>query len=213
MGVCCELWDLLSCSCFLDTLPLPNPSPMNPSAHLVVAMLGNRDLSTTPPSSRRWGVAMVGHSLLWVVVSPSASPSHRLGNPIGREPRQLSGRAPSGWGVKFANFSVSFFYLNLSTFLVPACGSCYAMRMSTIYSYEQFLVFVAQEHAELKAGDDTLRYGQTYFNCLWEFRSNIANAIRATKYDPFHKDEVHPDIHVHVKELWDDMNAEVLKGM
>lgn len=85
--------------------------------------------------------------------------------------------------------------------------------MSTIYSYEEFLIFVAQEHDELVAGDPSLRYGQTYFNCLWEFRPSIANAIRATKYDPFHRDEVHPEIHVHVRDLWNDMNAKVLGEM
>lgn len=90
--------------------------------------------------------------------------------------------------------------------------SVYYVVMSTIYSYDEFLIFVGQEHAELKAGDPTIRLGQTYFNCLWEFRPSIANQIRATKYDPFHKEEVHPDIHVHVNALWDEMNAKVLSG-
>ncbi len=85
--------------------------------------------------------------------------------------------------------------------------------MSTIYSYDEFLIFVKQEHDELRAGDETIRYGQTYFNCLWEFRPSIANQIRATEMDPFHLSEVPPLTHVHVQELWDQMNAEVLKDL
>ena len=82
--------------------------------------------------------------------------------------------------------------------------------MSTIYTYDNFLIFVSEELERLKAGDPTIRYGQVYFNCLYEFRPSIANAIRATKFDPFHREEVHPEIHVHVQDLWDEMNRQVL---
>lgn len=86
----------------------------------------------------------------------------------------------------------------------------YDVVMSTIYSYDEFLIFVGQEFAELYHADQSVRLGQVYFNCLWEFRPSIANQIRATEYDPFHKDEVHPAIHAHVSLLWDDMNSKVL---
>jgi hypothetical protein len=84
--------------------------------------------------------------------------------------------------------------------------------MSTIYGYDEFCIFVRQEYDYLKIVDPSVLFGQVYFNCLWEFRPNIANKIRATKYDPFHKEEVHPSIHVHVKDLWDEMNMQVLSG-
>jgi hypothetical protein len=82
--------------------------------------------------------------------------------------------------------------------------------MSTIYSYSEFLVFVAGEYRELTQLDPEYRFGQVYFNCLWEFRPTIANQIRATEMDPFHMREVPPLTHVHVQELWDKLNAEVL---
>jgi hypothetical protein len=85
--------------------------------------------------------------------------------------------------------------------------------MSTIYNYDEFLIFVKQEHDELSKNDPTIRYGQTFFNCLWEFRPSIASEIRATKMDPFHMSEVSPLIHVHVQGLWDEMNAKVLKSI
>ena len=128
------------------------------------------------------------------------------------EPRRLSVEPPAPGGAKNQIFMVTFFYLNLSKPLVFIPRAVYYVLMSTIYSYDEFLVFVAQEHHQLKAGDPTVRLGQTYFNCLWEFRPSIANAIRATKYDPFHKEEVHPDIHVHVNDMWDEMNTKVLSG-
>jgi hypothetical protein len=85
--------------------------------------------------------------------------------------------------------------------------------MSTIYNYDEFLLFVAREHKQLSAEDSTIRYGQTYFNCLWEFRPSIASEIRATEMDPFHKSEVSPLTHVHVQGLWEEMNAKVLKSI
>lgn len=88
----------------------------------------------------------------------------------------------------------------------------YIFTMSSIYSYEQFLVFVDWEFKRLKNNGEDVRYGQVYFNTLWEFRPNIANKIRATKMDPFHKNEVHPLIHNHVKIEWMKMNAQVQAG-
>jgi hypothetical protein len=85
--------------------------------------------------------------------------------------------------------------------------------MSTIYNYDEFLLFVAREHKQLSAEDSTIRYGQTYFNCLWEFRPSIASEIRATEMDPFHKSEVSPLTHVHVQGLWEEMNARVMKSI
>lgn len=132
--------------------------------------------------------------------------------PRGWKPRELSDDPQNAGGAKFQIFSPNFFYLNLSKPLVAATAFRYDVVMSTIYSYDEFLVFVAQEFSEIHAKDETTRYGQVFFNCLWEFRPSIANQIRATEHDPFHKDGVHPQTHVHIKELWDAMNEEVLSG-
>lgn len=128
------------------------------------------------------------------------------------EPRKLLSDAPGAGGAKFEIFRLNFFYLNLSRPLAAATLHVYDVVMSTIYSYDEFLIFVGQEHNELRVKDPTVRLGQTYFNCLWEFRPSIANQIRATKYDPFHKDDVHPEIHGYVSALWDEMNSKVMSG-
>lgn len=84
--------------------------------------------------------------------------------------------------------------------------------MSTIYGYEEFLRFVAGEYTQLSTEDASIRYGQVYFNMLWEFRPNIANKIRATKFDPFHKHEVSPETHLFVGDEWEKMNMEVMNS-
>lgn len=136
--------------------------------------------------------------------------SPEKGHPL--QPRLLSVASPAAGGAKNQIFMVTFFYLNLSKPLVYVPRVVYYELMSTIYSYDDFRSFVAQEYGTLKLEDPTIRFGQVYFNCLWEFRPSIANAIRATEYDPFHKMEVHPSIHVHVEELWNEMNERVMMG-
>lgn len=78
--------------------------------------------------------------------------------------------------------------------------------MSTIYTYDQFIVFVGQELERLRKEGGDWRMGQVYFNCLWEFRPEIANKIRATKLDPFHREQIHPDVHTFVENEWLQMN-------
>lgn len=131
---------------------------------------------------------------------------------VGQEPRELSSASPQQGRAKNQIFVSHFFYLNLSKPLVAGVHSVYYVVMSTIYSYDDFRSFVGQEYSTLKLEDPTIRFGQVYFNCLWEFRPSIANAIRATEFDPFHKDEVHPSVHVHIEELWNEMNERVLMG-
>jgi hypothetical protein len=76
------------------------------------------------------------------------------------------------------------------------------MRMDVVYSYDEFLVFVAGEYKNALQEDAACRYGQAYFNVLWNLRPAIANVIRATKYDPFHLNEVHPETHAYIEQLW-----------
>ena len=74
--------------------------------------------------------------------------------------------------------------------------------MGTNYSYDEFLRFVAIEYKKAIETEPDIRYGQVYFNTLWEFRPVIANMIRATEYDVFHLDSVSPEVHVHIEDLW-----------
>jgi hypothetical protein len=47
-----------------------------------------------------------------------------------------------------------------------------------------------------------LRYGQHWFNVLYCVRPNIANDIRATPLDPFHRDGVSEETQEYVRTHW-----------
>jgi len=65
-------------------------------------------------------------------------------------------------------------------------------------TYEDFLLKVIKYHASSK----DWRYGQTYFNTLSSFRSDIAEMIRGTLHDPFHKKEVSLETENFVRSKW-----------
>lgn len=48
-----------------------------------------------------------------------------------------------------------------------------------------------------------LRYGQVFFNTLVDEHPNLAERIRSTSRDPFHWDEVKPEIWEYCSEMWD----------
>ncbi len=73
------------------------------------------------------------------------------------------------------------------------------MRMAKYPSYEQFERAVARYH---ESEDGNLRYGQAYFNLLQELFPVVADAIRGTEYDPFHKDEVSAATRERIEALW-----------
>lgn len=66
-------------------------------------------------------------------------------------------------------------------------------------SYEEFLERVHKYHHQFK---DTWRFGQTYFSVLSSLRSDIAEDIRGTLHDPFHKDKVSEGTENFVKSRW-----------
>ena len=74
------------------------------------------------------------------------------------------------------------------------------MFVKTSISYEEFLERVEKYHIQFQ---DNWRRGQTYFSVLSSVRSYVAEAIRGTLYDPFHKDDVSEEIQKYVKSLWD----------
>ena len=49
----------------------------------------------------------------------------------------------------------------------------------------------------------TLRYGQHFYNTLYDMHPRLADRIRSTHRDPFHRDEVEPHIWDYCDEQWD----------
>jgi len=66
-------------------------------------------------------------------------------------------------------------------------------------TYEEFLEKVDRNHLTLGS---EWRYGQTYFNTLSSMRPRLAEAIRGTIHDPFHRDSVSTTTHDYVYRLW-----------
>jgi len=71
--------------------------------------------------------------------------------------------------------------------------------------YGGFLRLVADIHGQLRheVGPD-IRYGQTLFNVLTKVRPDIAEELRGTKLDPFHKTGEHilPETYKFIHDLW-----------
>lgn len=64
-------------------------------------------------------------------------------------------------------------------------------------SYEEFIKMVNLSH-----DGSTYRYGQTYFNVLYEIRPALADRLRGGPRDPFHKNLVPEETHDFVKSIW-----------
>lgn len=73
------------------------------------------------------------------------------------------------------------------------------MPKNSNISYDEFLERVDKYHAQFQ-GD--WKYGQTYFNILSSLRRDLAEQIRGTLHDPFHKDEVGAATHKLVRSMW-----------
>jgi hypothetical protein len=50
--------------------------------------------------------------------------------------------------------------------------------------------------------DGDIRYGQHWFNRLYEVRPDLAGAIRGTRLDPFHEDNVSQELLSYVVANW-----------
>lgn len=72
------------------------------------------------------------------------------------------------------------------------------MKISSNITYEEFLALV--EKYEKAVAD--WRYGQAYFNVLTSAKPELAELIRGTIYDPFHKDSVSEQTHQYIKSKW-----------
>lgn len=51
------------------------------------------------------------------------------------------------------------------------------------------------------------RAGQAFFNVLHEIRPDIANDIRGTAFDPFHRNDRIPKFLYHVASVWEVTNV------
>lgn len=69
----------------------------------------------------------------------------------------------------------------------------------TPVSYEDFIERVDKYHTQFK---ESWRYGQTYFNVLSSVRPTVAEQLRSTLHDPFHKDKVSDETHRFVRSIW-----------
>jgi hypothetical protein len=78
-------------------------------------------------------------------------------------------------------------------------------------SFDRFALKVQSNWAQIKSdgldgirlSGEGLRYGQVFFQTLGDEHPNLAERIRATPRDPFHKDEVSTEIWDYCREMWD----------
>lgn len=66
-------------------------------------------------------------------------------------------------------------------------------------SYQEFLDKVQALHKKMNG---QWRLGQTYYNVLSNCKPNIAESIRSTIHDPFHKDIISKELEQIVQSKW-----------
>lgn len=64
---------------------------------------------------------------------------------------------------------------------------------------DEFIVIVGRIYQE----NPSWRYGQAFFNCLNSIRPQLAETIRGTRLDPFHKDEVNNETWKFIISNWE----------
>lgn len=68
-------------------------------------------------------------------------------------------------------------------------------------TFFEFSIFTTKfEQAKLE--NPEWREGQAYFNVLRQVNPKLANKIRATPYDPFHRETIDKKINTYVIENW-----------
>lgn len=73
--------------------------------------------------------------------------------------------------------------------------------MAEQMNYADFLSKVDNSYCHLKG---EWRYGQVLFNALWAVRPELANKVRGTRLDPFHREreEINPEFWTLIAERW-----------
>lgn len=74
------------------------------------------------------------------------------------------------------------------------------MTVKTYVEFEELVEKRFKEYEELEAG--RMRIGQVYFNTLDEVRPGIAQKLRVSTIDPFHKTQITPTVRNFVIENW-----------
>ena len=69
-------------------------------------------------------------------------------------------------------------------------------------SFNDFLADASIVYEKLKGDGFDYRYGQVYFNLLFEHRPDISEKIRGSLLDPFYKDYVKSETHQFVEKSW-----------
>jgi hypothetical protein len=72
----------------------------------------------------------------------------------------------------------------------------------TYLSFNDFLADASIKFEKWHKQDPTMKYGQVYFHLLSSSRPDIAESLRGTMLDPFHKDEVKGETHKFVESKW-----------
>lgn len=200
---------VLACACVCLRVGLVCVRVITHTASTHKPELSSEQPQRKPPHRLAVGVRACGLAN----TSPPSAPRRTGVRPHGAGAPRTFVRPRRGGGSKIRNFEVHLFLLKFIQTLCLWSRRAMVWTMSTIYTYNEFLHFVDYEMRRLNTDQPgEWRYGQVYFNSLYEFRPSIANTIRATKWDPFHKAEVHPDVHSHVENLWNEMNEKVADG-
>lgn len=78
--------------------------------------------------------------------------------------------------------------------MTEMCAKCYAA------SFDRFLADVSETH---RAAAPRLRYGQVFFNTLDRDRPALAQEICGKRLDPFHREEVEPELLEWLERYWE----------
>jgi hypothetical protein len=73
------------------------------------------------------------------------------------------------------------------------------MMTTNEMTYEEFLAKVLANHEKL---GNEWRYGQTFFNTMSAHRPDIAEMLRGSLHDPFHKEVISQDTHNFISVRW-----------
>jgi len=74
-----------------------------------------------------------------------------------------------------------------------------------VLSYNAFLADLAisyENHLQTTVPNRQQRYGQYLYNMLRVARPDVANLLRGTPYDPFHKDVITSEAHAQIEKVW-----------
>lgn len=69
-------------------------------------------------------------------------------------------------------------------------------------SFNDFLADASIQFEKTRLKDESIRYGQVYFNLLNQSRPEIAAKLRGSELDPFHRELVDDKVHAFVEYLW-----------